>query len=176
MTCRRSDVYWLDALYTAVSLAPGSVQAAAAYLTERRGAAIAGETLRKKLRGLPGESLSMEMAEMLTEYLQQFIGTAAQATDWIVSLGRQFDLVVDYVPPAPEGGWPCEFTALREKLLELHELTGGLAGTGRAAMTDGAISLAEADSMQDLTREIRTLCFRIERNAVRAHLKARGRA
>lgn len=172
MTCLRSDLYWRDAMYSAVSQAPGNVQAAAAYLTQRRGKSITGESLRKKLRGLAGESLSMEMAEMLTEYLQQFVDTAELATNWIASLGGQFNLMVDFIPPPPEGGWPDELDALQKKLLELHTLTGRLSGTTLEAVADGDLSVREASMMQDLARNIRMLCFRLERNANRAVLKA----
>ncbi|WP_153164300.1 hypothetical protein [Stenotrophomonas nematodicola] len=175
MTCQRSDIYWRDALYSAVSRAPGNVQAAAAWLSDRRGRRITGEALRKKLRGLEGESLSMEMAELLTEYLQQFVDTQPEATDWIASLAAQFDLMVDYVPPPPQGGWPNELDALQKKLLELHTMAGRLSGTTLAALTDGDLTLGEADAMQDLARSIRTLCYRLERNATRAVRKAVGR-
>lgn len=175
MTCQRSDLYWRDALYNAVSLAPGNVQAAAVYLSDRRGKSITGESLRKKLRGLAGESLSMEMAEMLTEYLQQFVDTSELATDWIASLGGQFNLMVDFVPPPPEGGWPNELEALQNKLLQLHAMAGRLSGTTLEAVADGDLSISEADGMQDLARSIRTLCFRLERNACRAAKKAVSR-
>ena len=175
MTCQRSDIYWRDALYSAVSLAPGNVQAAAAWLSDRRGRSITGESLRKKLRGVEGESLSMEMAELLTEYLQQFVDTESRATDWIASLGAQFNLMVDYVPPPPPGGWPDELAAMRNKLLELSELTGKLAGAGREALADRAVSIIEANLMQDLSREVRTLCFRFERNVNRAATQPVGR-
>ena len=65
MTCRPSDIHWRDALYNAVRQMPGGVNAAASHLTERRGRAITGESLRKKLRGVEGESVSLEIAELL---------------------------------------------------------------------------------------------------------------
>ncbi|MCW2065088.1 UNVERIFIED_ORG: hypothetical protein M2420_000407 [Stenotrophomonas maltophilia] len=176
MTCRRSDIHWRDALYNAVSQVPGSVQAAAAYLAQRRGRSITGETLRKKLRGIDGESVSVEIALMLTEFLQEHVGSAGVATDWIASLGAEFDLMIDFVPPPPAGGWADELVAFRDKLLELHKLTGQLAGAGLEAMTDRKISLPEADLIQDLSREVRTLCFRMERNARRAVQRPDGEA
>lgn len=175
MTCLRSDLHWRDALHNAVSRAPGGVVDAAAHITKRRGKTITAETLRKKLRGTDGESVSMEMAEILTDYLQEFVDTQAIATDWIASLGAQYGLMVDYVPPAPKRGWPDEINALHTKLLELHELTGQLAGAGREAVADRQITLREADRMQDLSRDVRTLCHRLERNACRAALQAAGR-
>ncbi|TFZ46106.1 hypothetical protein E5C33_07490 [Stenotrophomonas maltophilia] len=168
MTCRRSDIYWRDALYNAVCQVPGSVQAAAAYLSARRGRGITGEALRKKLRGLEGESVSVEIAEMLTEFLQEHVDSSPSATDWIASLGVQFDLMIDYVPPAPVGGWANELEAFQKKLLELHSLSGRLASAGIDTLEDGRVSLEEVDRIQDLTRELRTLSFRIERNARRA--------
>lgn len=175
MTCRRSDLHWRDAIHNATARAPGGIQDAAEHISKRRGKSITAETLRKKLRGVDGESLSMEMAEILTDYLLQFVDTQALATDWIASLGAQYGLMVDYVPPPPEGGWPDEITAIHSKLLELHELTGKLAGAGREAVSDREISMPEADRIQDISREVRTLCFRLERNACRAATKSVGR-
>lgn len=168
MTCRRSDLNWRDALHNAVARAPGGVQEAAAFVTRRRGRAISAESLRKKLKGTEGESVSMEMAEILTEWLQLFVDTQAVATDWIASLGGQFGLMIDFVPPAPVAGWPDELAAIQAKLLELHSLTGQLAGAGIEVLADGRVSVPEADRIQDLSRDIRTLCFRLERNANRA--------
>ncbi|HDX0795035.1 TPA: hypothetical protein RNS57_002412 [Stenotrophomonas maltophilia] len=168
MTCLRSDLHWRDALNNAVSRAPGGMQDAAAHISKRRGKSISTETLRKKLRGIEGESVSMEMAEILTEYLQRFVGTQAMATDWVCSLAAQFGLMVDYVPAPPLAGWPDELAAIQAKLLELHKLTGQLAGAGIDALADRRLTVPEADRIQDLSREVRTLCFRLERNACRA--------
>ncbi|REN18828.1 hypothetical protein DSI35_01340, partial [Mycobacterium tuberculosis] len=126
MTCARSDIHWRDAAYNAVAKMPGSVNAAAAYLTKRRGVSIKGETLRKKLRGLDGESISMEMLEMLTEWMMEQTAGTPVATDWILSLAAQFNLAVDHVPAAPEGGWPDEIAAIRDKLLHVSKFCGQL--------------------------------------------------
>ena len=101
MTCQRSDLYWRDALHNAVARAPGGLQDAAGHISKRRRKSISAETLRKKLRGIDGESISMEMAEILTDYLQQFVVTQESATDWVCSLAGQYELMVDYVPPPP---------------------------------------------------------------------------
>lgn len=168
MTCRRSDLYWRDALHNAVARAPGGLQDAAAHISKRRGKSISAETLRKKLRGVDGESISMEMAEILTDYMQQFVATQESATDWVCSLAGQYDLMVDYVPPPPEGGWPDLLASIQAKLLELHKLTGALAGAGIDAMADRHLSVPEADLFQDLSREVRKLCYLLERDACRA--------
>ncbi|WP_329914541.1 hypothetical protein [Stenotrophomonas sp. SMYL86] len=148
--------------------APGGLQDAAGHISKRRRKSISAETLRKKLRGIDGESISMEMAEILTDYLQQFVVTQESATDWVCSLAGQYGLMVDYVPPPPEGGWPDELAAIQAKLLELHKLTGALAGAGIDALADKRLTVPEADRIQDLSREVRTLCYRLERNACRA--------
>ena len=168
MTCQRSDLYWRDALHNAVARAPGGLQDAAAHISKRRGKSISAETLRKKLRAVDGESISMEMAEILTDYLQQFVVTQESATDWVCSLAGQYDLMVDYVPPPPEGGLPNELAAIQAKLLELHKLTGALAGAGIDALADQRLTIPEADRIQDLSRDVRRLCYRLERNACRA--------
>jgi hypothetical protein len=176
MTCQRSDIYWRDALYNAVSKMPGNVRAAAAYLTERRGKAITAESLRKKLRGLEGESLSMEMAEMLTEWMQELTAGEAVATDWIQSLGAQFALALDFVPAAPESGWPCEITAIQDKLLHVAKHAGRISGIAIDVLADGDVTLSEADAMADEIRAARTMLHRLERNVRRAAAKRRRRA
>jgi len=175
VTCVRSDIYWRDAAYNAVAKMPGSVIAAAAYLTERRGVSIKGETLRKKLRGLDGESISMEMLEMLTEWmLDQAAGTPI-ATDWILSLAAQFNLAIDHVPAAPEGGWPDEIAAIRDKLLHVSKFCGQLSAVALDVLADNQVTLAEADKMLDALQALRTMCHRMERNLRRALKKGRRR-
>lgn len=175
MTCARSDIYWRDAAYNAVSKMPGSVVSAAAYLTERRGVSIKGETLRKKLRGIEGESLSMEMLEMLTEWMiEQAAGTAI-ATDWILSLAAQFNLAVDHVPAAPDAGWPDEIAAIKDKLLHVSKFCGQLSAVALDVLEDSEVTLSEADRMLDALQALRTMCHRMERNLRRALAKSRRR-
>lgn len=175
MTCARSDLYWRDAAYNAISKMPGNVVAAAAYLTDRRGVSIKGETLRKKLRGLGGESISMEMLEMLTEWmLEQAAGTVI-GTDWILSLAAQFSLAVDHVPAAPEGGWPDEVAAIKEKLLHVSKFCGQLSAVALDVLDDNQVTLAEADQMLDALQALRTMCHRMERNLRRAVKNGRQR-
>lgn len=175
VTCARSDIYWRDAAYNAVSKMPGSVVAAAAYLTKRRGVSIKSETLRKKLRGLEGESLSMEMLEMLTEWMiEQAAGTGV-ATDWILSLAAQFNLAIDHVPAAPEAGWPDEIAAIKDKLLHVSKFCGQLSAVALDVLDDNQVTLDEADKMLDALQALRSMCHRMERNLRRALNKGRRR-
>lgn len=103
MTCRTSPLSWLDTLYNAVRETPGGAQAAAAYLAQRRGKSMRPETLRAKLRSLESESVTIEIAELLTEWMQEQVGGADRALGWMQALAGQFGIAVDVVPPAPEG-------------------------------------------------------------------------
>ncbi|WP_101926987.1 MULTISPECIES: hypothetical protein [Luteimonas] len=167
MTCRYSDIDWRDALYNAVRNTPGGLKDAAGYLTARRGKAIATESLRKKLRGLEGESLSMEMAELLTEWMQERAGTDGFATDWIQALAVRFGGAVDFTPPAPENGWACELTAMRDKVLSISQLAGNLSGTTLGALMDGKVSPDEANALAKELRALRKTAHRMERNVLR---------
>lgn len=175
MTCLRTDLHWRDALYNAVTQMPGGVRAAAAFLTERRGRSITGESLRKKLRGLEGESISVEMAEMLTEWMEEHVAGQALAKAWIQSLGSQFGLAMDFVP-AGDGGLVDEVAMIQTKLLHICRHAGVLSGLGLEAIADGDVSRSEADALVREARAARTMLHRLERSVLRAHGKSRGRA
>jgi len=174
MTCRTSPLNWLDVLYNAVRETPGGVQAAAAYLAQRRGKSMHPETLRAKLRGLEGESVTIEIAELLTEWMQEHAGGADRALGWMQSLAAQFGMTADVLPPAPEGGWPNEMTAIQMKLLEITSRVGKLSGTAVEAIADSEISNAEAEQMIAEIRALRTMANRLERNVARAAAKGRA--
>ncbi len=97
MTCRTSALNWLDVLYNSVRKTPGGVVDAAAFLADRRGKSMHPETLRAKLRGLEGESVTLEIAELLTEWMQEKAGGNDYALDWMQALAGQFGT------PAPCG-------------------------------------------------------------------------
>ena len=168
MTCRTSPLNWLDVLYNAVRETPGGVQAAAAYLAQRRGKSMHAETLRAKLRGLEGESVTIEIAEMLTEWMQEHAGGAERALGWMQALAAQFGMSADVVPPAPENGWPNEMAAIQMKLLEITSRVGNLSGAAVEALADSKITNAEAELMISEIRALRTMASRLERNVARA--------
>ncbi|MEN5069484.1 hypothetical protein [Stenotrophomonas sp. TWI1183] len=74
MTCRTSALNWIDVLYNSVSRTPGGLADAAAFLADRCGKTMHPETLRAKLRVLEGESVSIEIAELLTEWMREKAG------------------------------------------------------------------------------------------------------
>ncbi len=168
MTCRTSPLNWLDVLYNAVRDTPGGVQAAAAYLTQRRGKSMHPESLRSKLRGVEGESVTIEIAELLTEWMQEHTGGAERALGWMQALAAQFGMSADVVPPAPEGGWPNEMAAIQMKLLEITSRVGNLSGAAVEALADSKITNAEAELMISEIRALRTMASRLERNVARA--------
>ncbi len=174
MTCRTSPLNWLDVLYNAVRETPGGVVAAAAYLAQRRGKTMHPEALRSKLRGVEGESVSIEIAELLTEWMQEHAGGAERALGWMQALAARFGMSADVVPPAPEGGWPNEMTAIQMKLLEITNRVGNLSGAAVEALADSRITGAEAELMINEIRALRTMASRLERNVARAAGLARA--
>lgn len=169
MTCRPSEIHWRDALYNAVRQMPGGVNAAATYLTDRRGRAITGESLRKKLRGVEGESVSLEIAELLTEWMQELIEGRDHAVVWIQSLAAQFGVAADPVP-ASSASCPGGVEALQTKVLQVAACAGQLASVTAEALADGDLSLVEGDAMVAVLRASRTESHRAER-LVRQWLK-----
>lgn len=174
MTCRTSPLNWLDVLYTDVRKTPGGVQAAAVFLADRRGKSMHPETLRAKLRGLEGESVTIEIAELLTEWMQEQAGGAERALGWMQALAAQFGMTADVLPPAPEGGWADEMGAIQMKLLEITSRVGKLSGTAVEAIADSQITNAEAEQMIAEIRALRTMANRLERNVARAAAKGRA--
>lgn len=174
MTCRTSPLNWLDVLYNAVRETPGGVQAAAAYLAQRRGKSMHAETLRAKLRGLEGESVTIEIAELLTEWMQEHTGGADRALGWMQALAARFGMAADVLPPAPEGGFSNEMTAIQMKLLEITSRVGKLSGAAVEALADSQITNAEAELMISEIRGLRTMASRLERNVARAAAKGRA--
>jgi len=169
VTCRPSEIHWRDALYNAVRQMPGGVNVAATYLTDRRGRAITGESLRKKLRGVEGESVSLEIAELLTEWMQELVEGRDHAVVWIQSLAAQFGVAADPVP-ASSASCPGGVEALQTKVLQVAACAGQLASVTAEALADGELSLAEGDAMVAVLRASRAESHRAER-LVRQWLK-----
>ncbi|MEG0922804.1 MAG: hypothetical protein RSG22_15545 [Comamonas sp.] len=166
MTCRYSSADWRDVFYNAVREANGGVNAAAAFLTERRGKSIHPEDLRRRLRGADGESLTMEMAELLTEWLID--QRDPDARQWLQAFNARFSMAAAFLPPPPAGGWKCEIQAIRDKLLQLTANNGSLASIGMRVTDDNRLDGPECD---ELEREIMggiELLWRLRRNARRA--------
>lgn len=166
MTCHYSSADWRDALYNAVRQAPGGVNAAAAFLTERRGRSIHPETLRTRLRCVDGDSISMDMAELLTEWLLDQRDPSARR--WLLAFNARFSMAAAHLPPPPEGGWADEGVAIREKLLEITVKGGMLADVGMRATADGRIDDKECDDLEAECMAAIELLWRLRRNARRA--------
>lgn len=172
MTCRYSQTDWRDVLYTAVRNAPGGITAAAQFLSERRGRSIHPESLRAKLRAVDGDSISTEMAELLTEWLQDM--NRPDALDWLYAFNGRFGLAAEKIDAAPVGGWEDEMAAIRTKLLKLAAQGGSLTSVGIEAMADGVICEKDADAIESHAMEEIRLLFRLARNARRAAAKGKG--
>lgn len=174
MTCRYSNTDWLDVLYNSVRRTQGSVTDAARFLTERRGKSIHPESLRAKLRGVNGDEISIAMAEMLSEWMEEKAGGAEYAWDWLLVMNAQRGIHVDFVPPPPVDGWADEGKALQDKFLMISTKIGKIAAVTAETVVDGVITQAEADQLVPLLRDARVILHRMERNALRAVEKGRG--
>ncbi|MFA5633144.1 MAG: hypothetical protein WC997_16675 [Porticoccaceae bacterium] len=172
MTYRYTNTNWLDVLYNCVRNTTGGVVSAATFLTERRGVSIHSERLRKKLRGVDGEAMSVEMALLLSEWMDEQEGAQEYSRDWMQALCAAEGLHVDSVPPANTAGWKSEAAALQAKFLDISMMIGRIAGVTAETVADGVISQAEADRLVPLLRDARVILHRMESNALRA---AKGR-
>ena len=166
MTRRFCAADWRDIFYNAVRQAPGGVVAAAAFLTDRREKSIHPEDLRRRLRGADGESLTMEMAELLTEWLIDQRSPTARR--WLQAFNGRFSMAAAFLPPPPAGGWPNEAEAICEKLLQITSHNGTLAAIGMRATADNRIDDRECDELEAEIMEVIQVLWRLRRNARRA--------
>lgn len=150
MTCHYSGTLWSDVLYTSVRNTPGGVNDAARFLTDRRGKTIHSETLRAKLRHIDGESLSLEMVELLTEWMEE----KAQETrlDWLKSLNAQYGLATTNVVILPR------LLDLNESLILATFSFGALAGAIAEALSDSKISKDKAEKIIVVARDNQRAC------------------
>ncbi|ULR87202.1 hypothetical protein [Comamonas sp. B21-038] len=166
MTCHLSQTDWRDVVYNTVRSTSGGVVDAARFLTERRGRSIHPETLRARLRGIDSEFINLEMLELLTEWMQE--KTGSKPLDWLKALSHRFGMVSMELPPAPEGGWACEVSAIRQKLLQLNVEGGSLTALGMKVTDDLSISPREAEEMSAQIMAEVELLLRLRRNICRA--------
>lgn len=168
MTCRHPSHNWLDVLYNDVRSTPGGVKEAALFLTERRGKRIHYESLRAKLNGQEGESMTFEIADLLTEWMLQKAGGAAYAHRWAQTFAMvEHGLTCLDVPPPPAGGWPDELKAIHEKVLQVGAKVGSLNSSTLDALADGHIDPDERSALYTLFMELAVLAFRGARNVSR---------
>ena len=149
MTCRYSELDWRDVLYTSVRNAPGGVVAAAKFLTEQRGRSIHSESLRAKLRGREGESISMEMAELLTEWMQDM--GRADALDWLHAYNARFGLVTARAAGVESEG--AGVAAVMAAHVAIAIQGGVFAQELHSAAMDGTISQKEAEAIEAAGRK-----------------------
>ncbi|AEA59760.1 phage regulatory CII family protein [Burkholderia gladioli] len=148
MTCQYSSAEWADVLYTSIRNTPGGVGAAAVYLTSRRGKAITKENLRLRLRGEGENRLSVEMLELLIEWMQEL--RQPHALDALYALNEQFGLravdasQTDDLDPA---------NALIAETLAIAKHSGEVAGAVKEALEDNVVSVAEASAITDAARQ-----------------------
>lgn len=147
MTCRTSGADWRDVLYNAVRATPGGVVDAARYLTERRGRTIHAETLRTRLRHVDGESISLDIVELLTEWMSEKARPDALA--WLDTINAQYGRVVaDHVQGRGN------LSDIQRQALSITRQVGDLAGAVIDAVADHVITSTEADVIAAEGREL----------------------
>jgi len=152
MTCYYSTADWRDVLYTSVCNTEGGVVDAARYLSERRGKAIHPEVLRTRLRHRDGQSISIEMAEMLTEWMETKANGQGQALDWLHALNGRFGLSAT-AHQADQSGDADLVRRIQTALIDKAVEYGNLAKEVSGALADGSISAREADAIESLGRQ-----------------------
>ncbi|ACD15580.1 phage regulatory CII family protein [Paraburkholderia phytofirmans] len=158
MTCRYSGTDWLDVLYTSVRSTPGGVADAAAFLTNRRGKSIGTESLRLRLRGEGENRLSMEMFELLLEWMEE--KRQPQYLDALCALNERFGLSAN---PTAEQDSNGTVEAVAIAASEAAQRSGDVSSVVIDAISDGRITPHEADSIALAARENQKLLDRLLR-------------
>lgn len=169
MTKHYSETHWRGAIYTALRQSPDGVAGFCAWAAEFRDRRIAPKTLYKKLDGSdPGERLSVDDAELITEYLLRMTPCQGGARSWIMALAARFDLAaIELDAPPPGGRWPCEIAAIVEKGFTLQEQGGILSGLLAGALRDRRITDREADAIEAQAYDEIRMLLRLIRNVQR---------
>ncbi|WP_347815624.1 phage regulatory CII family protein [Achromobacter mucicolens] len=170
MTKRHSSGHWRGALYNALRRASDGVQGFCVWAAGNRDRKIAAKTLYKRLDGTtPNERMSIEDAELITEYLLRDRAADEYALDWLKALCARFNLVAIELDAPPSGGrWPCEITAIMEKGFKLAEQGGLVAGVLGKAIADRRITQREAEDIREHAYAEIQILLRLVRNVERA--------
>lgn len=166
MTCRYSQIDPHDALYIGVMRTPGGVEDLAAFLSNRRGVSIHPETLRQKMRQVKGQSMSLPLFRLATEWMLEKEGGAEYAHDWLIALCVSLGVSANILPPAPHH--PNEVDAVRTKVMELSSLNGTLSAVAVEATADNDISERDASDIFAECQKIIEKAQRLQRNVMRA--------
>lgn len=166
MTCLYTQIDPHDALYMSVQKTPGGVEELAGFMTNRRGVSIHPETLRAKMRRVKGQSMSLVLFELATEWMMEKAGGEDYARDWLLSLALRHGVSANILPPAPHHS--NETDAARTKVMEMSALNGQLSAVAIEAFADGKISQADASVIVVECRKIVEKAQRLMRNVERA--------
>lgn len=166
MTNRYTQIDPHDALYISVTKTPGGVEELAAFLTNRRAVSMHPETLRQKMRRVKGQSMSLDLFELSTEWMMEKQDGDRYARDWLMALNVRHGVAASILPPAPVH--PNEVEAVRTKVMEMSSLNGRLSAVAVEAVSDGDISEDDASHIMVECDKIIEKAQRLKRNVVRA--------
>ncbi|MGE8454878.1 MAG: hypothetical protein ACN6OP_30575 [Pseudomonadales bacterium] len=166
MTCKYNPIDPHDALYIGVTKTPGGVEELAMFLASRRGVSIHPETLRAKMRRVKGQSMSLDLIELSTEWMMEKAEGAQHARDWLMALNVRYGVAASILPPAPRHA--DEVEAVRTKVLEMSSLNGRLSAVAVEAVADGSICDDDSAAIMIECDKIIEKAQRLKRNVVRA--------
>lgn len=166
MTNRYTQIDPHDALYISVTKTPGGVEELAAFLTNRRAVSMHPETLRQKMRRVKGQSMSLDLFELSTEWMMEKQDGDRYARDWLMALNVRHAVAASILPPAPQHA--NELEAVRTKVMEMSSLNGRLSAVAIEAVSDGDISDDDASHIMVECDKIIEKAQRLKRNVVRA--------
>ena len=166
MTHKYTQIDPHDALYISVQKTPGGVEDLAAFLTSRRGISMHAETLRAKLRRVKGQSMSLDLFELATEWMLEKQGGEDYARDWLLALALRNGVAANVLPRAPHHA--NDVDAARQKVMEMSQLNGELSAVAIEALADGDICGADASAIVIECRKIVEKAQRLMRNVLRA--------
>ncbi|MGI4856741.1 MAG: phage regulatory CII family protein [Janthinobacterium lividum] len=170
MTCRYSGSHWLDVLYTSVRHTPGGVAAAATFLTTRRGRSIGAETLRLRLRGEGDNRLSMEMFELLLEWMCEM--KQDHANDALHCLNEQFGLIA--APGVVDAKADC-VTALTHAACEVQADVGDISRIVAESVVDKMIHADELARIEGASKAAQRSIQRLTETSRYLHHRHRVR-
>lgn len=168
MTCRYSGTDWLDVLYTAVRDTRGGVNDAAAFLANRRGKSIHTESLRLRLRGEGENRLSMEMFELLIEWMEE--KRQDNAHDALFALNERFGY---RAVPISHESTAEHVNEVRRSTLEIASQTGTVVREVIEAVANDHIDDNEAERISAEVRKSHQLLEQLSRDVASVHRAGR---
>ncbi|MEQ4618465.1 MAG: hypothetical protein ABN482_10490 [Corticimicrobacter sp.] len=145
MTKLHTNITWRGALYNMLRGPGRSIKAAVQWLRDERDTSISAGALYKKLDGTsPAETVTVELAELLTEYALAHGADRQEAIRWIRALAARYEAVLlDLYVEGDE--MDAGVTAIQDRALLSQEINGQLIAQLRESLADLDVCQNDAD-------------------------------